>query len=448
MKHIKILIILIIVSFSSFKGYSQEYYGNVTGFSVTSATPVTVYQNTTSTTIKFSVTVQRTFAGITPGGESIFRPCKMNIKLVIENGETLSSVFTITDADFKAGQATTDKEFTADIVNTKLPNGKYITLQYNVPIYGATTYSTYGSKKYIINNTTGGGTTNPPVDPNIAKIAAMGFNTNGLKTYATYYVVENDIRISKSALAQNGTNYIINNNYDHNINILIDSQLVDRWYGKVSDAIRVWNSTANSNIKVNLLTNNATYAVSPRIDVSIIRNGGLSASATEAQFPDGNGTPGTLIAVNQTSPGNLVHAIGHILGLKHTPTNAPDYQNSVMKLASAVELLSVYDVDKIATMYPVNNNSIVKPYIVGRQTLSNNFEQNSWFVSYLSNEPGINYHWKVIKPDGTIYYDSPSNESSLSELGGMSKGTYQLQCTISGGKYLTPVTLTKDIIEL
>jgi len=118
-----------------------------------------------------------------------------------------------------------------------------------------------------------------------------------------------------------------------------------------------------------------------------------------------------------------------------------------MRPGNTTGLPSAYDASNIATMYPVNTNSVVKPYIVGPDTFNANVFV-AYNISYLSSEVGISYHWKVIGTNGTNYtFDLPFSDFGLYDLN-LPKGNYQLQCTISGGKYSTPATTTKDIIVL
>lgn len=395
----------------------------------------------------------------------------MNVKLAIENGDAISSVFTIADADFTAGQGTVEKAFTADIVNSKLPNGKYITLQYNVPINGATTYTTYGQKKYIINNSgtpTDGGTPSTTGTPEIrAKIASMGFGLADIKRYSSYYRLEGDVRLDINSLEQpNITNYTVNNTYNHNINISIDESVWGTtWYNDLLEAVRVWNSGVNNDIKINVILDKFNYGVAPRVDIFIKASSSLT-TATESEYPRGDGKPGSLIVIrsNFNSPTgdnilNLVHAIGHSLGLIHTPATAQGYQNSVMKRGDATVsawsflienygLPSTYDINNIGTKYPVNSGSTIQAYINGPDTF-NATASVTYRMSYISSEAGINYHWKVIGVAGTNYTsESYENNAALFDFGLPQAGKYQLQCTISGGKYTTPVTSTKNITVL
>jgi hypothetical protein len=198
-----------------------------------------------------------------------WKPFKMNFKLCTEYAgqrELLPEVYTITSTDFDERVGSTGKQFTAVISNSKLRDNAYLRIAYNIPsvVNGVTyqAYTVYEAYRYLISVVTP-----DPSAATLAKIASMGFNTTGIKTFSTYYLVENDIRLNKNGLSQ--TNYTVNNDYSHNINIALDWALVDKWYSTVFDAIRIWNSN-NSDIKLNLvIANNPNYAAPPRIDISI-----------------------------------------------------------------------------------------------------------------------------------------------------------------------------------
>jgi hypothetical protein len=157
---------------------------------------------------------------------------------------------------------------------------------------------------------------------------------------------------------------------------------------------------------------------------------------------------------------DIVHAIGHTLGLKHTPAAAEGLQNSVMRtgdvntidlpnhISGSYIFPSLYDVNKVSTLYAVNRNSAIVPYIIGPDTFgANTFV--AYNVSYISSEANVNYTWKVLGVNGTNYTLEfpPSSEFGLYDFT-LLKGNYQIRCTVSGGKYITPVTVTKNLIVL
>jgi|GEM_PF-6029478 len=106
---------------------NAQYQGFIVGFEIVGSSHLVVNQQASSTTFKVNISVNRTLNG------STFYPFRMNFKLGIENGELFPTVYTITDADFTAGQIRTSKEFSATIANSKLPDGRKLQAYYNNP---------------------------------------------------------------------------------------------------------------------------------------------------------------------------------------------------------------------------------------------------------------------------------------------------------------------------
>ncbi|TKC05609.1 hypothetical protein FA048_17985 [Pedobacter polaris] len=357
-------------------------------------------------------------------------------------------------------------------LSAKLPAGKTsgrIILRYK---YYSTNYNRdvikYSSVRYNINQPV----VNPPsgIDPAIiTKIQAMGFNTNGIANFSsTHYLVENDVLIKKSSLNISNPMYSINNDKVHNINILLDQSILvhNMWPSAILLAVEVWNSTPNCDVKLNLIYSDSNYNPLPETDILIKGDDGLLASTlvTVAEFPNGDGKSGNSILINtdfkdpstnsfinsDRAARKVIHAIGHSLGLNHNNSSS-----SIMNGSTGVVNLEVYpilhnyDVALINALYSINPNSLIVPYIGGASTLNTN-GQFTYIMSYLSKESGVYYKWEIVGINGTNYnYEfTDDTDGILSEMAIADAGNYQLKCTISGGKYATPVTATKNITVL
>ena len=340
----------------------------------------------------------------------------------------------------------------------------------------------------------------------IAKIKALGFQTKGITEFQEYYIVEGDIMISKKSLSstkgperlmsvggtisQASTNNLISTINNHNINISVDASIYgdNTWYNALKKAVTVWNSTSNSNVKLNLIYTSLTDYSLDQTNIDITIKGDNNQldfnTVARAEFPTYNGKPGSLILINLDvknpftnnylndgqAAWNVIHEIGHCLGLRHTnwetndpptsigenliagtPTSDP---NSVMNGSTGLSdysaytyplLPSNYDAIAISTLYPVNNSSVVLPYISSNKYFSPGGE-DYFKISYL--EQGVSYHWRAIGINGTNYDETIGTftADTTPGIGFPSSGNYQLQCTISGGKYTTPTTVTKNLI--
>jgi hypothetical protein len=155
--------------------------------------------------------------------------------------------------------------------------------------------------------------------------------------------------------------------------------------------------------------------------------------------------PGTGLAVSESqATWNLVQAIGHCLGIKHAA--GTDSGNSAMlRTASSSynnHLSSTHDSQEIGSRFPINTSSQVVPFIAGLNSLHPG-ESAYFYISYF--ESDITYSWLATGINGTVYNEVYPSWSLLSEVD-FPAGNYQLRCTISGGKYSTPVTATKNIV--
>ncbi len=304
-------------------------------------------------------------------------------------------------------------------------------------------------------------------ESHLAKIHSMGFSTTGIVDFnSTHYLVEGDVLIKKSSLNVSNPVYAVNNDKEHNVNLVLDQSILSHniWPSAILTAVEVWNSTPNSNIKLNVIYSDYQYSPSPITDVLIKGDGGVLATslAAVAEFPNSDGKSGSSILINSDfkdpstnlfithskATRKVIHAIGHTLGLKHNNSS-----NSIMNGSTGVIDLEVYpilhnyDVTLINTLYPISTNSLIIPNIGGVGTLYTN-GQFTYVLSYISKESGVYYKWEITGVNGTNYTHEfvDDTDGILSEMSLANPGNYQLKCTISGGKYSTPVTVTKDIV--
>lgn len=325
----------------------------------------------------------------------------------------------------------------------------------------------------------------------------IGFDPDSIKEIGEFYLIENDMMVSKERLKQAVTLHknkskdgqtsqyrtfnLVTNYSDYNINVYVEQSIwtVSNWYGGLVTAILSWNSIPGSNVKLHLISD--SYNASERADIIVRADGGSLAynEAARAEFPVSSGRPGGIILVNtdikdpstnyffnmNQTAWNMIHEIGHCLGLRHTnwyfrnegslpdgalhiPGTAATEGDpfSVMNGGTALNsctgnCFSAFDVTAITSLYPVNTNSTLLPIIRG---LTNFYPgQTNFSVSYYSNEPNINYYWEVIGINGTNHYDNSFDHTAGIELS-LPPGNFKIKCTISGGKFGTSVA-QKDV---
>ncbi len=215
-------------------------------------------------------------------------------------------------------------------------------------------------------------------------IESMGFDISDLVDYGTFYLVEGDIKFNKEDLIltkQAKWSELISYPNQRRIKVRIDNSLpssgVDNWQTEIGQAINHWNNIDGCNIKMQLVTSNQ--------DILIKNDGGTLADnvLANASFPS-NGKPGPTIDINldfysnttMTSSQkvyNMVHELGHCLGLRHTNwsgrneypsgigiegtpnTGSNPDPNSVMNGGTALNSwngFSSYDIIAIKELYP------------------------------------------------------------------------------------------------
>lgn len=173
----------------------------------------------------------------------------------------------------------------------------------------------------------------------IAKLMAMGYNRDIIKEFDDFFLVGYDLMFSKNiddypSVSNNFTKQANNNNQildltKTNISVYIDSSIPNtgsgNWRPAISSAINDWNVISGVSVYFHLTTNS-------NADITIKSDGGsLSDSyVAVANLPDTSGRPGSQILINidvtinnnSLSPSvkryNMVHELGHTIGLRHT----------------------------------------------------------------------------------------------------------------------------------
>jgi len=294
--------------------------------------------------------------------------------------------------------------------------------------------------------------TSPPpstsIDPAaISKIQSMGFNTSGILSDGEFYLVENEILIRKNTLFDNNNAFYVNNEHEHNIYVLIKQEVwaMGQWDSAIYTAVRQWNSSPNSDIKLHIIYQ---YGNEPSPPADIIIAYQMSNYAVKAEFPNGNGKAGRTINIgrHQDQLGNfnptpaILRALGHSLGLKNNsePSSVMNHNGANGYMVP----LNSYDNQSISNIYPINPNSQVLPLISGLTKILPG-ESASYHESYIAD---VNYGWKVSGISGTSYDEDYNNinNSRLPEVS-FPSGSYQVRCELSGGKFLN-IVATKNIV--
>jgi len=382
----------------------------------------------------------------------------MNFKVGLAQGtggggfvEYLSPTYNITSSNFAQNNGFYDATYSFNVPSSKLLDDYYLVLYYNVPNNGSSYYQYYSQGATQINNPPPG----PVFDPtHLAKIQSMGFSTTGIQNFNnTHYLVEGDVLIKKSTLNVSNPVYSVNNNKEHNINVWVKPGIKPGnpdWNNAVSHAVAIWNANPSSDIKLHLVYQYGTLDVPPPYDIIVDTDLGiLSSSQSKAvEYPNGDGKPGGLILVNLDHnyssstqlANNMIHAFGHALGLKHNSTT-----NSIMvndNLSSYTSTFpSTIDELVINSLYPLNVNSVVTPYISGIA----NIPYSSWTQDYDMSYRvlGITYTWTSSTPHWFLPYEQTS-QTRLPEME-FASGIHQLLCKTSHSKYLTPIVATKNV---
>lgn len=356
-------------------------------------------------------------------------------------------------------------KFNYKLINTNTV-AKTVKLNFTMFIATKTNGSTSFANQNVSYTVTIGPAAPVGVDPaTLTKINSMGFATDGISLGNDYYLVEDDIMLSKAYVNSYSSSTPPISLLNDNINISIDQSVwADHiWDNAMYYAVTAWNSQTNCNVKINVVqkVSGGNFALPNTIDIEMKKSSDPVKVPVISRFTINDGKPGHQILFNPNfkyagsnltvsvsqATWNLVQAIGHCLGIKHATGTGS--QSSVMLRGTASNsynnnLSSVYDSQVLGSKFPINSSSQVVPFISGINSL-HPYESASYLISYW--EAGIKFTWKAIGINGTVYNEDygPMTAERLPEVY-FPAGNYRIQCTISGGKYSTPVTVTKDIL--
>jgi hypothetical protein len=172
----------------------------------------------------------------------------------------------------------------------------------------------------------------------ISRLLAKGFDTTGVVDMGDHYLVEGDIIIHKSFLSATqprqafiSNDHRISPSKQRNITVRIDASVYNNgtdfnWSAEVPQAIEEYNNIVTSNIRLTLVSSGAADIT---IKTEEYTQGQNPQYIIAVAPPPSNGNPGSFIIINKGYIGNspissgqkkynLVHELGHCLGIMHT----------------------------------------------------------------------------------------------------------------------------------
>ncbi len=291
-------------------------------------------------------------------------------------------------------------------------------------------------------------------ETDLSIIEQLGFNTNDVQDLGNAYLVEDDILLSKELLStyysskqsspklkQARTESLISASNQRNITIRVDNSIptdeaeTDNWRPEVQQAIEHWNSLVSYECNLSFIyTTDSSADITIRSDQDSLNDGGWINgywvwTLAAAEWPL-NGEAGYQIRINLDTDNNrtftsgqkvfnIVHEIGHCVGLRHTNwryfgespgigvegTPNDDYNpdpNSVMNGGTALnswDEFSDYDAIAIRNMYPYIPTSTGTASADGPTYMSSSMNTVTW--SYTGNvSNAVSYDWWYRKVGG------------------------------------------------
>jgi hypothetical protein len=224
------------------------------------------------------------------------------------------------------------------------------------------------------------------------QLEALGFPSDAIEEHEDFYLVEGDMMFSKRPPAgriqrQAGTPFgPVDQARVDNITVFVDDSIPtfgpDNWRNEIQQAINDWNTVGGSRLRF-------VFTTDPGADV-IVRSAFLANNTIANAAAPQTGLPGTAVQINltfnnnQSVPSaqkryNMVHELGHIIGLHHTnwsargegpatdiPATPCADSLSVMNGGTAARSwtnFSFYDREAVRILYPIDRPADTAPFL-------------------------------------------------------------------------------------
>lgn len=192
--------------------------------------------------------------------------------------------------------------------------------------------------------------------PVVEKLISLGYKKERIKEYDDFYLVEGDLMFSKDIKDYSNsitdrhasTNNLVSTLKVTFMSVYVDSSIPssgeDNWRNALSYAVSDLNTISGSTVHFNIITSGSASA-----DIVIKSDGNVLQDNTiaSAGFPTSNGNPYNQIIINldfwgntSVSEGskryNLVHELGHCIGLRHTNWDDPNRYEGPLSIGANV----------------------------------------------------------------------------------------------------------------